>query len=488
MMEERVLKNLEPADVFYYFEEISKIPRGSGNEQAISDYLVSFAKEHQLEFIQDEALNVIIKKPGTPGYENSPGVVIQGHMDMVCEKEPGIDHDFSKDPIRLQVIGDRITATGTTLGADDGIALAMGLALLAAKDIPHPPLEVLFTTCEETGMDGAQALDPKNISGRILINIDSEEEGILTVGCAGGCLARISIPLSWETPEQGLTFFSLKVEGLKGGHSGIEIHKGRANANKLLARTLNYLNTKMPLTLCSIEGGSKHNAIAREAQAVIGVRKEDQDLLRTQVAELEAIFRDEYKVADPDIRLLLNPYESQPPQAMSAPCAQNVIQFLYLIPNGVQSMSMDIEGLVESSLNLGTIETKEDKVEVISSIRSSVGSIKDNIFQTIASLANLIHGEVVQESSYPEWRYNPDSKIRVLLTDLYEEMFGHKPIIKAIHAGLECGLFAEKFGGEMDMISLGPTIVGVHTTQEYLSISSTQRTWQFLKEALKRLR
>lgn len=484
-MEDRVLRNQEPSDVFFYFEEISKIPRGSGNEQAISDYLVSFAKAHHLDVIQDAALNVLIRKPGTAGYENSPGVVIQGHMDMVCEKAPGIIHDFLKDPIRLQVQNDMIYATGTTLGADDGIAVAMGLALLASEDIPHPPLELLITTAEETGMDGAHALDPKSISGRTLINIDSEEEGILTVSCAGGCSARINIPVSWETPDRSMNFLSLAVEGLKGGHSGIEIHKGRANANKLLARLLDQLSAKMALVLCSIDGGSKHNAIAREAGALIGVRQEDEALLRGQLPALEASFRDEFKTADPDIRILLTESKIRPKQAMTAESAHHVIQFLYLIPNGIQSMSMDIQGLVESSLNLGVIETKEDRVEIISSLRSSVGSIKANIYHTIVAIANLTNGKVVEESSYPEWRYNPDSKVRALLADLYETMFDQKPRMNAIHAGLECALFDEMFHGEMDMISIGPTMGGVHTAEEHLSIPSTQRTWAFLKEALK---
>lgn len=487
-MEDSVLRNQEPADVFFYFEELSKIPRCSGNEQAISDYLVSFATAHHLKVIQDEALNVLIKKAGTPGYENSPGVVIQGHMDMVCEKGPGVIHDFLKDAIRLKVRDGMIYATGTTLGADNGIAVAMGLALMAAEGIPHPPLELLITTNEETGMDGAHALDPQTISGRTLINIDSEEEGILTVSCAGGCSARINIPVSWEAPDIAMTFLSITVEGLKGGHSGIEIHQGRANANKLLARLLDHLNAKITITLCSIDGGSKHNAIARNASAVIGVRKEDEALLRGQLAELEAVFQDEFKTADPDIRILLSAQGSQPKHAMAMESAHHVIQFLYLIPNGVQSMSMDIEGLVESSLNLGVIQTNEGGVEIISSLRSSVGSIKANIFHTIVSLAHLTNGNVIEESSYPEWRYNPDSKIRVLLADLYEGMFGQKPQINAIHAGLECALFDEMFDGQMDMISIGPTMVGVHTPEEHLSISSTQRTWTFLKEALKAMR
>lgn len=487
-MLERVLENQEPADVFFYFEELSKIARGSGNEQAVSDYLVAFAKDRHLEVIQDAALNVIIKKPGTSGFENSPCVVIQGHMDMVCEKDPEVKHDFLKDPIKLRVRNDMIYATGTTLGADNGIAVAMCMALLADSNTPHPPLEILITTCEETGMEGAQALDPTLISGKTLINIDSEEEGILTVSCAGGCTARINIPVLWEDLDSSLSLYSITVDGLKGGHSGIEIHQSGANANKLLARLLVLMGQKISFNLSSINGGSKHNAIAREATAVIGIHKENDTELRSFLSETEAMFRDEFKKSDPDIQILLSELKTQRKQALSANSTDNIIKFLYLIPNGVQSMSMDIEGLVESSLNLGVIETRANVVEIISSIRSSVGSIKTDIFQTIVSIANFTDGKVVQESAYPEWRYNPDSNVRELFSNIYEKMFAKKPQKNAIHAGLECALFDEMFDGKMDMISIGPNMSGVHTTKEHLSISSTRRTWDLLKEVLKSMR
>lgn len=487
-MEESVLKGQEPAEVFHYFEELSRIPRGSGDEKAVSDFLVAFARERHLDVMQDGALNVRIRKPGTPGYENSPGVVIQGHMDMVCEKAPGVVHDFQKDPIRLRVEDDMVWATGTTLGGDDGIAVAMGLAVLASKDLPHPPVELLVTTSEETGMDGAHALDPGEVAGKTLINIDSEEEGILTVSCAGGCSARITIPVRYEKLNSDHAVFAVTVKDLKGGHSGIEIHKGRANANKLLARLLDRLNGELELAVCSVNGGSKHNAIAREAQAVVAVRRADEARLRELARSLEAEFRDEYKAADPDIRVLVDAPGTVPGEAMTRKSGGDVINFLYLIPNGVQSMSMDIEGLVESSLNLGVIQTKEGSVEIISSIRSAVGSIKRNLFHTIESIANLTNGKVAEESGYPEWRYNPNSKIRELLVETYEKLFGAKPLVNAIHAGLECAIFDEKFGGEMDMISFGPTMFGVHTAEEHLSIPSTQRTWQLLRETLKALR
>ncbi|HCD46401.1 MAG TPA: aminoacyl-histidine dipeptidase, partial [Lachnoclostridium sp.] len=457
-MGSKALVNMEPVEVFQYFEEISSIPRGSGNERRISDNLVSFAEEHKLEVIQDKALNVIIKKPGTRGYEESPGVVIQGHMDMVCEKRPDVIHDFMTDPIQLKIVEDMIYANGTTLGGDDGIAVAMGLAVLASDTLEHPPVELVVTTSEETGMDGAHVLDPKNVSGKTLINIDSEEEGILTVSCAGGCTSKINIPIIWESANPGRAAYTIDISGLKGGHSGVEIHKGRANANKLMARLLKSVSSEMELNLCSVNGGSKHNAIARDAQAVVCVNIDNVSELKEQVSGLEEIFKDEFKTADPDIKVELKPAENMPERIMSKDTKENIINFMYLIPNGIQSVSMDIEGLVESSLNLGVVQTKEDSVEVISSIRSSVGSIKDNIYNTVAAIASLTNGKVTAESDYPEWKYNPDSKVRQLFIDLYEKLFGEKPLISAIHAGLECAIFDKKFDGNLDMISVGPTM------------------------------
>lgn len=482
------LENMEPVEVFHYFEEISNIPRGSGNERRISDYLVSFAKEHKLEVIQDKALNVIIRKPGSKGYEESPGVVIQGHMDMVCEKRPDVMHDFMTDPIQMKIVGDMLYANGTTLGGDDGIAVAMGMAVLASDTLEHPPVELLVTTSEETGMDGAHALDPKNILGKTLINIDSEEEGILTVSCAGGCSSKINIPVKWEDADSSRAAYIIDITGLKGGHSGVEIHTGRANANKLMARLLKNVSLETDLNLCSINGGSKHNAIARDARAVVCVNLEAVPMLKEKISSLEHIFRDEFKVSDPDIKVELNPVENMPKRIMSKDTRDNIIHFMYLIPNGVQSVSLDIEGLVESSLNLGVVQTGEESIEIISSIRSSVGTIKDNIFHTVAAIAELTNGKVTAESDYPEWKYNPDSKVRLLFIELYEKLFGEKPLISAIHAGLECAIFDKKFEGKMDMISVGPTIVGVHTAEEHLSIPSTQRTWKYLTEVLKALK
>lgn len=486
-MSSNVLEGLQPNEVFKYFGELSNVPRGSGNEKGVSDFLVGFAREHNLEAIQDEANNVIIRKPGTKGYENSPGVILQGHMDMVCEKTPDSPHDFLKDPLQLRVVdGEWLYATDTTLGGDDGIAVAMGMAIMTSQDIPHPPMELLVTTSEETGMDGAMALDPANITGNTLINIDSEEEGILTVSCAGGCTAHVSIPLVWEKAPAGAAALSIHIDGLLGGHSGIEINKGRANANKLLGRLLYKAGTKVKLA--SVNGGSKHNAIARDAHAVLMVDPAEVENIRSMARELEKTLQNEYKTADPGIHIAIETEEEAPCQVMTEQCAGRVTSLLYLIPNGVQSMSMDIPGLVESSLNLGVVQTGEEAVELCTAIRSCVGSVKQNIYDRIGALGALLGASMWAEGQYPEWQYDPDSKLRGICEEQYEKLFGKKPEVAAIHAGLECALFAEKFNGRLDMISVGPTMIGVHTAQEHVSIPSTLRTWNYLQAILKALR
>lgn len=482
-----VLKDLQPVEVFKYFEKLSQIPRGSGNEKEVSDCLVSFAKENNLEYVQDAALNVVIKKKASKGYENSPSVVLQGHMDMVCEKNSDIEHDFTKDPLKLRIIDDRVYATGTTLGADNGIAVAMGLAILASNEYQHPAIELLVTTSEETGMDGAAALDPKNIVGRTLINIDSEEEGILLVSCAGGVTAKASIPIKFESATENLVPYSIKIKGLKGGHSGMEIDKGRGNSNKLMGRLLMTILSEIDIRLSSLNGGSKHNAIPRETDAVILVRTEDRVIVEKKIQECEEIFKNELRTADPDIRVEFEVLHALPSQIFSKESTNNVVNYLYLIINGVTSMNMDIKGLVESSLNLGVITTHKDAVEFISSIRSSVRSVKNELYNRLLVTAKINGGNVVSESSYPEWAYNPNSKIRTIFENVYEKLYQKKPHISAIHAGLECGLFAEKFG-ELDAISFGPNLYDVHTPNESMSISSVQRTWEYLLEILKSIK
>ncbi|WP_425446415.1 aminoacyl-histidine dipeptidase [Dethiothermospora halolimnae] len=484
---ERVLENLSPKSVFTYFEDLTRIPRCSGDEKKVSDYLVDFAKERNLEVIQDEALNIIIRKPGTKGYENAPTVILQGHMDMVCEKNKGTKHDFSKDPLNLRIKDDMIWATDTTLGADNGIAVAYCLAILDSNDIPHPPLEILVTTEEETGMGGANQLNPNNLKGKTLINIDSEEEGVLLVSCAGGVRNKVHIPIEYSKVEKDLLPYTLKLRGLKGGHSGMEINKERGNANKLMGRILYSIESNFDISLSDINGGAKMNAIPREIDATILIDSSHKEDLENEVNNWNRIFKNELKTSDPGVYIGCDFVEDDIERAFSKKTTKKVISALMLMPNGIQSMSMDIEGLVESSTNLGVVTTAEDKVVLESAIRSSVRTLKDDIATKIETMAKLIDAEVTNEASYPEWEYKKDSYIREVFVNVYENIFGKKPEITAIHAGLECGLFGEKLG-DVDMISFGPNMFDVHTPDEHLSISSTQRMWKYLLGVLKEIK
>ena len=482
----RTLEKLQPERVFYNFEELTRIPHCSGEEKRISDYLVDFAKKNKLEVFQDEALNIIIRKPGTIGYENSPTVVLQGHMDMVCEKESNIEHDFSKDPIELRVDGDYIMANGTTLGADNGIAAAMCMAVLESNDIPHPPLEVLLTTSEETGMNGAIALDPASIDGKILINIDSEEEGKLLVSCAGGERDKIEIPIKWEKVDDSFIPYSIVIRGLKGGHSGMEINEGRGNANVLMGRVLAELNKNIEFKLVSVDGGSKTNAIPREAKIILVVSSKEEDMLKEAVTKMANAFKNELKSSDPDVVVEIQK-DKGVQQVFSYDTTNKMIVALMLIPNGVQTMSKEMEGLVESSNNLGIVTTLDNSVTFESSLRSSVRSLKENMANQMDLIANITGGKWECYAAYPEWEYTVDSYIREVFQRVYKEMTGEEIEISAIHAGLECGLFKEKFG-EMDMVSFGPNMYGVHTPDEKLSINSTKRTWELLLNVLKEIK
>jgi dipeptidase D len=487
IMSNNVLKDLKPYDVFKYFEEITQIPRGSGNEKGISDYLVAFAKEHNLEVIQDEALNVIIKKPGTAGYENSPIVIIQGHMDMVNEMNQGTVHDFDKDPLKLRIEGDMIYATGTTLGADNGIAMAYALALLAAKDISHPPIEVLMTTDEETGMSGAMALKAEHLDGRILINIDSEEEGKLLVSCAGGVRVSTKLSITWESINEEKVTAAVRVRGLKGGHSGMEIHKGRGNSNKLMGRFLYDLQGALSFDLCSLSGGAKNNAIPREADAVLAIKAEDVAALKAMVESWNLVLKNELKASDPDVNIQVEVLTDKYNKVFSKETTKKAVQLLYLIPNGIQTMSMEIEGLVQSSTNLGVVTTTSDEVSFDSATRSSVRTLKEDIVYQAKIAAEVVGAKFSTQSDYPDWQYDADSKIRRVFEKVYKDVTGNDPEIVAIHAGVECGLFKEKFG-EIDMISFGPNLYDVHTPDEHLNIPSTERMWDYLLAVLKEIK
>ncbi|MBU3181813.1 aminoacyl-histidine dipeptidase [Clostridium psychrophilum] len=482
------LKNLNSFNAFKYFKEMNEVPRGSGNEKAISDWLVNFAKEHKLQVIQDKALNVIIKKAGTKGYENAPGIILQGHMDMVCEKNVNVKHDFLKDPIEFIVEGDVLRANGTTLGADDGIAVAFSLAVLASNSISHPPIELLVTAGEEIGMVGAQAVDPKNLHGKILINIDSEEEGKLLVSCAGGVREKIKLPIIWEEADQSFISANIKLTGLKGGHSGMEINKERGNANKIMGRFLIDLKSVIDFKINSISGGAKNNAIPRHADAIILFRENHKKIVIEKLSEWNFILKNELKITDPDIDLSIEIMNNKVNKVFSQETATKALQILFLIPNGVKSMSMAIEGLVQSSTNIGIVITNDKNIVFDSAIRSSVRTLKKSICDETIVIAEMVGATIEFEANYPEWEYNSKSKIMLLLKNVYNDLYGKMPEIAAIHAGLECGLFSEKFEGNIDQISLGPDIYDAHTPSEHLSIASADRMWNYLLAVLKQIK
>lgn len=482
----KILKNLEPKAVFEYFEEISNIPRGSGNEKAISDYLLNFGRNLGLESIQDEALNIIIKKPGTQGYENAPTVIIQGHIDMVCEKNNGVDHDFEKDPLKLRIVDDYIYATDTTLGADNGIAVAYAMALLSSNDIPHPPLEVLLTTDEETGMSGAMAIKKEHINGKILINLDNEEEGYLLVSCAGGIRSKATINVDYQDINNK-KLLKLNISGLKGGHSGMDIIKERGNSNKILGRVLKELTRDVKFNLVSLNGGSKNNAIPREAEAVISIDINDENTVIDIVNNWSTIISNELRSQDPGLKIEISVVNNENIKEFTDECTKKVIDLLYLYPNGINTKSVEIDGLVESSTNLGVLSTSEGIVEFDSAIRSSVPSLKEEIVLRSKTIVELLGGEFSTTSDYPAWEYNPNSQIREICQKVHKEMYGKEAEIVAIHAGVECGLFNEKLG-DLDMISFGPNLYDVHTPDEHMSITSVRNCYEYLKAILKEIK
>ena len=480
-MEAIKLAGLEPASVFYYFEQLCAIPHGSGNTKAISDYLVSFAKEQGLRYIQDELNNVIIFQEGTCGMENHDPVIIQGHMDMVCDKDPDCPINMDTDGLDLTHDDKYVFARGTTLGGDDGIAIAYALAVLADKSIPHPPLEVVITVDEETGMDGATGIDLSMLSGRTLLNIDSEEEGIFTVSCAGGAKSTISLPLP-RHPVYG-PCVKLTVDGLQGGHSGVEIHKPLANANKIMGIALARVRELFPICITSLQGGSKDNAIPRSCSVTfvaLGMYIERINEVATQLqAELRANFD------EPEAVVFGDDVDALGGNALSTEDSDKVIQLLNEVPNGVQAWSQDIEGLVQTSLNLGILELKED-LRLTFALRSSVGAEKAAMATNLQAIAEKFGANYTQKGDYPAWEYKKDSRLRDTMIQVYQQMFGTDPKVVAIHAGLECGLLGEKLPG-LDCVSIGPDMKDIHTSREKLDIASTERTWKFLLEVLKAL-
>lgn len=469
--------------VFKYFEEISKVPRGSGNNKGISDYLVEFAKQHGLKYVQDACENVIIWKEASKGHEDKPGVILQGHMDMVCEKENDVYHDFTKEPLDLQKEGDFIFAKGTTLGGDDGIALAYALAILADDSLVHPPLEMIFTTDEETGMYGAIGLDTSVLNGKYMINIDSEEEGTLLTSCAGGM--SVNGVFSSEKKEKTGDILSLTVSGLKGGHSGTEIEKNRENATLLTARILNGLEvSQIPFYLISIEGGQKDNAIPRETTVEIMV--EDKNIVSEKIDEISNMLGREIQFQEPDFQVEVHWKEKECAMVYTKEFTKKLLFFFNHVPNGVQKMSSAIHGLVESSLNLGICHTNEEGIFVSFSLRSSLQTYKEYMCEKLKELIELLDGKFSKRSEYPAWEYRPDSKLREVMIKVFTEQYGKEPKIEAIHAGLECGILSGK-KPDLDIVSIGPDIFDIHTPKERLSISSVQRVYQYLLEVLRTL-
>jgi len=477
-----VLSGLEPKRVFRYFEELCAIPHGSHNTKRISDYLVAFAEGHRLKFRQDELNNVIIWKAPTAGFESAPTVMLQGHMDMVAEKEADCEKDMETEGLDLFVEGDTVGARGTTLGGDDGIAVAMMLAILDGEDIPHGPLECLFTVDEEVGMLGARGLDASDLKAKYLLNLDSEEEKVLTVSCAGSTRAICTLPVSrgafWGT------VCKLTVDGLMGGHSGEEIHKGRANANILLGRALIELMNATDLRILDLTGGAKDNAIPRDARALVAVR--DFAVAKAAAAALSEALQNEYRTADPDVRVTLVPAECDL-VPLDEGSTRRVATFLFCAPNGVQMMSAEVPGLVQTSLNLGQVAAEAQTVTARFMIRSSVNSQAAETTEKVIALTRALGGTVDIPASYSAWQYRPDSHLREVMIEAFRAVYGEEPKVAALHAGLECGILSGKMP-ELDCISFGPDLVSIHTPRERLHIASTERTWLLTLETLKRLK
>lgn len=482
---EHVLKGLQPESVFRNFEALTQIPRESGNEAAVADYLEQFAKQLGLEVIKEASNNIIITKPASPGYENAPTVILQGHTDMVCVKLDTLDFDFNTQPIPLVVDGDWIKTKGTTLGADNGIAVAMAMSLLEDKSLQHPKVIALFTTSEETGMDGVMSLDPEHVKGDILINLDSEEEGTLLASCAGGVNNITEIDMEKVPNPNGLAY-QFVISGLAGGHSGIEIGKNRANAIKLMGRVLTIFKAHFPYALYEIRGGEKMNAIAKRCEMKFTIDSEYKFLMEDLVESIQMTFNTEYEVADAGIKLDVQPCDV-PADVYSDASLSRLEKLLRLTPFGVYTMSAGMEGLVESSNNLGVLEQNGDTIKLTNAIRSSVKSKKQELNEVMALICETVNGRNTLVADYPEWPYKVDSKIRDLMKATYAELYQKELHVEAIHAGLECGFLKEKVG-DIDMISLGPNMHDVHTPFERLSIGSTARTYQFLLEVLKRIK
>lgn len=476
--------DLAPGIVWKYFDEITQVPRPSKKEEKIIRYLEDFAAKHNLSVKKDKTGNILISKAATAGYENLPAVILQSHMDMVCEKNNDVVHDFDMDPIKTVIDGDWLRADGTTLGADNGIGMAAELAILASDDITHGPLECLFTVDEETGLTGAKALEKDFMTGKILLNLDSEDEGELFIGCAGGKGTIATFAYEPVATPESMQYFRITVTGLNGGHSGSDIHKGLGNANKLLARFLYILKKDICFVLSCWEGGNLHNAIAREGYAIIGLQSDDREKARVLLNRFAADIEVELKYVDPNVRMIMETVE-QPATCMNNEFSGKLIESVLACPHGVMGMNHDMEGLVETSTNLASIKMKGERNVVIgTSQRSSLESAKNAVADQVAATFLLAGAEVEHGEGYPGWAPNPQSKILKVAQDTYRKLFHKDAKVMAIHAGLECGLFLEKYP-YLDMISFGPTLQDVHSPSERIEIATVDLWWRHLLELLK---
>ncbi len=475
------LAGLQPEGVFAQFEKLCSIPHGSGNTKAISDYLVAFAREQGIRCVQDPLNNVLLFQDGTCGLESHPPVILQGHMDMVCEQDPDCPIHMDTEGLAVTHDGQYVFAQGTTLGGDDGIAVAYALALLDDPQIPHPPLEIILTVDEETGMDGAAGIDLSTLKSRTMINLDSEDEGVFTVSCAGGARGTIHLPL----PRRAVygPCVKLTVEALQGGHSGTEIHKNRANANKIMGELLRRVQQVMPVCITSLSGGAKDNAIPRSCEVTLVAMHTELEKLNEITAQLQAEVRRDYD--EPDALIRGDNLDALGGNALSTQDSAKITRLLCEAPNGVQAWSQDIEGLVQTSLNLG-IARLEEELTLTFAVRSSVNKEKEALLAQLQSLSNAYGGSYSQMGEYPAWEYKKDSHLRDIMVKTYRAMFQAEPKVVAIHAGLECGILSDKLPG-LDCVSIGPQMLDIHTSREKLDIASTERTWRFLLAVLKNL-
>jgi dipeptidase D len=477
------INDLKPKLLWKHFDEIRKIPHCSKHEEEIREYIINFAEKQEIKYKKDKTGNVVLYKPASPGFEKKPTIILQGHMDMVCEKNSDIKHDFTKDPIKIKIDKDILKAEGTTLGADNGIGVATSLAILEDTNLKHGRIEALFTIDEETGLTGAFSLEKDMLKGKTMLNLDSEDFGVITVGCAGGGESKIKLPIKTITTNENLNNIKIKIYGLRGGHSGVDANEQRGNAIKILARLLWNISKKHKINIIDFKGGDKHNAIPREAFAEISVKKSEMNQIKKELLDIKKDILEEIKPIDPNFDLKIE-NNSKSNNALDDKSTASLLNLIHGLPHGVDKMSYDIDGLVETSTNLATIEIKDQNVIIGLSSRSSISSELQNLRDRIKAISLLAGAEVTEDQPYPGWKPNLDSNILKISKKIFKDMYNKEPVVEAIHAGLECGIIGEKFPG-MDMISIGPTIKYPHSPEEQVYISTVDKFYNFLIEIIK---